>query len=133
MDKISQDLEKSPMQTSAFYGRLLREIREKMVMLIVELHPDYRRQYEEADVDQPFKSYVVKRVQELCQMSVIRHYLKANAKGHDLHVVFYKDEHEGVLQNLTAAVSEKINAEWNINNLIASQILANEIIKVHQY
>lgn len=62
-------------------------------------------------------------------MSVIHNYLKANAKGHDLHIICYGDEKCGLLQNFTAALAKKIDTEWNINNPNVSDIVASRIVR----
>ena len=128
IDKIQKDLKRSRKQNVASYTRLLREIREEMVLWIVELHPDYRRQFDEMSDNQSFEVFIMTRLHQLCCVSVIQNYLKANAKGHNLHVICYQDATDRLLQNLTVALAANINIGWNIHNLTMAQTVANEIV-----
>ena len=122
--KISKCLGKH----QSFFHHLLIEVRNEMLWMIQEFHPDYFRFF-----DPKNKLRIVDRLKALYRVSVIQNYLKACSKGQDLHVVCYQDEEHGLMQNLSAALAEKINIEWAINNINASMILADAIIRVHQH
>ena len=131
----SSMISKSFQKNVAFYAKLLNVIRQEMMWLISELHPDYKRLYEGLAADQMNQCVHMDNVQDchyrmkaMHRLSVIRHYLKANANGHDLHVICYGTNDRGLLQNLSAALAEKVNVEWDINNLNASAHLASKFI-----
>ena len=117
--KIERDLKKAHgKKILALYSKLLDEIVKETKIWVAGLHQDYWREFDEF-----FGSF-----DRLFRVCVIQNYLKANAKGHDLHVIYYGDEDEELLNNLSAAFSEKINVEWNINDLMVAQMLTSRII-----
>ena len=120
--KIERDLRKAPGKNLALYTKLLDELSKETRLWLSELHSDYWSQF-----DGPHLS--LKELKELYRVSVIRHYLKANAKGRDLHVIYHGGKRCPLLMDLSTALAQKINAEWNINDLNVSQILANKIIQ----
>ena len=121
--KIERDLGKAHSKKYlALYSKLTLEISKETMAWTNELHPDYLKQ-----VNGP--RFSLSRLRNLNRISVIRNYFKANAKGHDLHVIYYGDDNHGLLQNLTAVFAEKINAEWNINNMNVSAVVADKIIQ----
>ena len=118
--KIAKDLRKAPGKSLALYTKLMSEISQETMAWISELHSDYCAQFE---------GYMtLSSLEALYRVAVIRNYLKANAKGHDLHVIYYGDDETAILRNLTWALSEKINVEWIINNLTVAEVLAKKII-----
>ena len=120
MRKIERDLRKGHSKNIANYRKLLVEISKETKMWLSELNPDYLEHFDE---------YLeLRQIGAIYRIAVIQNYLKANENGRDLHVIYYGDEATGVLQNLTLALSRKLNIEWNINNLNVSDLLANRII-----
>ena len=107
---------------------LLNVVRMEQMQLVSELHPDYKSLFESWAADAVCVKKSNDRMTAMQRLSVIHHYLKANANGHDLHVICYADEEHGYLRNLTSALSERINVEWDINNLNVSQMMANKIV-----
>ena len=117
--KIERDLKKAHgKKILALYSKLLDEIVKETKIWVAGLHSDYWREF-----DKFFGSF-----DRLFRVCVIQNYLKADAKGHDLHVIYYGDEHEELLNNFSDAFSEKINVEWNINDLMVAQMLTSRII-----
>ena len=119
----------------ALYAKILDLIREQMnemMRLIGELHhPSLYELFMKARTRNHSNPHQIhQRMAALQQLAVIRHYLKANANGHDLHVICYGSQEHGFLQSssLRNALAEYINFECDINNLNVSTIMANEIL-----
>ena len=126
--KIESDFKVSVRQHRSGYENLFCVIKDEMLASIQELHPDYLRQY-----SPDHNMTIFGRIKNLHRLSVIQNYLKANSKGHDLHVVCYNDERRGFLRGLNAALAERVNVEWNIHNMNVSKILTNRIVQFQQY
>ena len=109
-------------QNHKFFIKLFGKIRIEMLAMIRGLHPDYFKLYDSKGIG------VYGMLRNLYRVSVIQNYLKANSKGCDLHVIYYADGME-LLQNVSSALSDKINVEWNIRNSNVSHILAGKIIQ----
>lgn len=124
--KIESDFRVSIRQRSV-YDALFKNMKLEMLASMKELHADYLEVLNERSI------FLFTRLKNLYRVSVIQNYLNACSKGHDLHVICYQDEEHGLLQKLSAALAEKINVEWDVNNINASMILADEIIRVHKY
>ena len=125
---IQNTVSKFPIKTySNAYVNLFYAMTEELSASIQEQHPDYIEQFCDANIT------LVMQLCNLYRISVIQNYLKANAKGRDLHVICYGDHNRGFLHNFKLALSEKINVEWKINSSNASDVLTNEIIQHHQY
>ena len=115
-------------QHAEFYSRLFAEIRNEMLGIIQGLHPDYFKQYYT-------KTFIGIRstLRNLYRVSVVQNYLKANSEGCDLHVIYYGDQEECLSESVNFALSEKINVEWNINNMNVTKILTNRIVHFQEY
>ena len=122
--KVTRDFERN----MDLYAKLFDLLTEQMMQLIGELHPGYSSLFRDPCTLKYSQSH--QRMAALQQLSVIRHYLKANANGHDLHVICYGTEENGLLHNsnLSDALAKSINFEWDLNNLNVSEMMANEIL-----
>ena len=127
-DVIQNTLSKFPIKTySNAYVNLFYAMTEELSASIQEQHPDYIEQFCDANIT------LVMQLCNLYRISVIQNYLKANAKGRDLHVICYGDHRRQNLWDFRVALSEKINVEWKINNSNVSDVLTNEMIQHRQY
>ena len=124
--KIQKDLRKSHKKNVAFYHKLLDAIAVDAHAWIVHQHPEY---WQEIATQRTHSCFCFKEALEaLYRISVIRNYLQANAKGRDLHVIYHREQEITLLRNLTAALSAKIDTEWNVNNTKTSDMLVSEIV-----
>ena len=126
-ERVQEKLGKSIRQHTNFYLKLLQVIKHEISQMIREQHPDYYEQYSRSN-----ETKVVGHLRKLYQISIFHNYLKANAKGHDLHVFSYDhlSNERGLLWNLESALTEKLNVEWNIKNLDTARVLVNNVMKL---
>ena len=126
--KVHKDLRKAHMKNQALYNKLLTAIAEDAHVWIAQQHPEYWQEFEteRAHLHNTFKE----ALEALYRISVIRHYFAANAKGKNLHVMCYPETNreDTLLQNLTVALSAKINTEWKNNNTKVSDMIVSELI-----
>ena len=132
--KMEKDFCKSLKHSHHFYASLLGDIATEIMHSIFAMHPDYLNEIKWGDETTTITAVSLgNKLRKLYQISAVQSYFKANAKGRDLHIVCFGDEKEGMLQNLTAALSDRINTEWNINDTFVSQMVSNNIIQKHQH
>ena len=122
--QIESDFKGSIKQHRTGYNNLFRIVSTELLETTQEFHPEYfRPQGLYLNEMQTMKS----TIQYLYRVSVIQNYIKAKAKGHDLHVICYGDAQRGFLENFTA----NIGVQWNIDNS-TTHMLVDNIIEVHQ-
>ena len=114
--RVHKDLKKLIEQNPQIYVKLLDEIKEEMEEIVKEEHPDL------------YQASTKSKLEDLYQASIVIHYLRANAKGKDLHVFNSGHLHCEILLGINNALASKINAEWNINNLTKAKTLASRIV-----
>ena len=123
VEKIMKSLKKSVQQNAKIFIKLLSEVTWEMEELFTEQHPDYWHAHCNVNWEAQHKT------------AIIQNYLRANAKGHDLHVFGSSDIDVGLgqLWTMNNAFAERINIEWKIDNFVEANLLAMTIVRCREY